>query len=103
MTNLLIEIILKCFSFLIGSAPVSVVRFINIAFQEAAVTDCDQIFKLHVGSMVGLSILRFAESINPLIYTIGSKSLRVEVKKVFGLRTRPNLDAIKMKKVTTIT
>ena len=67
---------------------------------------CDKIFKLHVGSMVCLSILRFAESINPLIYTIGSKSLRVEVKKVFGLRTRPyrpKADVIKMKKVTTIT
>ena len=76
------------FSFLVGYTPVSVIRHINTLYLSKPVTDCNAIFKLHVGSMVGLCILRFAESINPLIYIIGSRSVRKEVKKLFGHKTR---------------
>ena len=53
------------FSFLVGYTPVSVVRHINIVSQSASIMDCNKIFGLHVGSMVGLSILRVTESFNP--------------------------------------
>ena len=65
--------------------------------------------KFHIGNTMSLMSLRLCETVNPFIYSVGSRDLRHEIKKLFGISDRiifissPIVTSFVIQKLSSIT
>ena len=78
-----IQLVFIALCFTVGLAPGRILSF--MLARSGKLTDCRTILNFHIGHTITLITLRLSETINPLIYSIGSQDLRDEVKKLLGI------------------
>ena len=72
------------FSFLIGCTPIGIHDVILRQYGE--ITNCATILKIHITRTYALISVRLSEALNPLIYMLGCRKLRNEIRKVLGMK-----------------
>ena len=71
------------FSFLLGAIPWLIWEIVWTS--NAGINDCRTFYIFHVTHTIVYGFLRVSETLNPIIYILGSENLKKSVKTIFGL------------------